>query len=144
MQNDFFSGKCFVSAGFNNLTPGDAFSEATNNGAIVLDVRESALIGAKRLNVPEIIYLPFSRLKENIDQVPADRPVIVADSAGLKSHDAMILLINNGQSNIANLAGGIIEWDRDGLPLAINKREQLSGSCACQLKPRNRVIKNKK
>jgi hypothetical protein len=50
----------------------------------------------------------------------------------------MIFLINKGQSNIANLAGGIIEWDRDGLPLVINKREQLSGSCACQLKPANR------
>ena len=138
MQNDYFSGKCFISAGLNNLTPRDAFSEATNNGAIVLDVRETSLIGAKRFDVPEIIYLPLSRLKENISKVPADRPVIVADTAGLKSHEAIILLINNGYINIANLAGGIIEWDRDGLPLVINKREQLSGSCACQLKPANR------
>lgn len=143
MQKDFFSGKCFISAGFNNLTPRDAFSEATDNGAIVLDVRESALIGAKRFDVPELIYLPFSKLGDNISQIPPDRQVIVADSAGLKSHEAMIILKKNGYNNIANLAGGIVEWDRDGLPLVINKREQLSGSCACQLKPRNRVRKNK-
>ncbi|MCA1757278.1 MAG: rhodanese-like domain-containing protein [Bacteroidales bacterium] len=141
MQEDFFSGKCFLSSGFNNLTPRDALSEAVSKDALILDVREPELIGAKRFDVPELIYLPFSRLNENISQVPADRPVIVADSAGLKSHDAIIMLIENGYKNIANLAGGIIEWERDGLPLSIDKREQLSGSCACQLKPRNRVRK---
>ncbi len=29
-----------------------------------------------------------------------------------------------------------VDWDRDGLPLKTNFEERLSGSCMCQLKPR--------
>jgi hypothetical protein len=34
------------------------------------------------------------------------------------------------------MAGGIVDWERDGLPLKTNIEERLSGSCMCQLKPR--------
>jgi len=43
---------------------------------------------------------------------------------------------NKGFENIANMAGGMVEWERDGLPLKIDKTERLSGSCACMLRKR--------
>ncbi len=30
----------------------------------------------------------------------------------------------------------IVDWERDGLPVKTNPEERLSGSCMCQLKPR--------
>jgi len=70
--------------------------------------------------------------------LPRDIPLIVSDSAGLRSHEAMEFLIKLGYQNIANLAGGIVDWERDGLPLRIDKTEQLDGSCVCQLRPRHK------
>ena len=36
---------------------------------------------------------------------------------------------NKGFIRIANMAGGIVDWERDGLPLKTNIEERLSGSC---------------
>jgi hypothetical protein len=57
----------------------------------------------------------------------------------LRSHEVMEFLLLKGFTNIANLAGGIVEWEQDGLPLKIDITEQLSGSCVCQLRPRNKI-----
>ncbi|PKP32062.1 MAG: hypothetical protein CVT99_06230 [Bacteroidetes bacterium HGW-Bacteroidetes-16] len=47
-----------------------------------------------------------------------------------------------GYEFIANIAGGLVEWERDDLPVKINKSEHLKDSCMCMLRKRN--IKYKK
>jgi rhodanese-related sulfurtransferase len=89
--------------------------------------------------VPEVVYCPLSVLKCHYDSLPDSRPLIVADAAGLRSREAVELLRNRGiTEGIINLAGGLIEWERDGLPLVIDKTERLTGSCMCQLRPRDK------
>lgn len=139
MEDVLFSGKCFQSAGFNNLTPKDAYSVATSNGAVIIDVREDYLTGYKRFKVPQVAYIPISTIEQQYSILPLDIPLILADSTGLRSHEAMTFLAEKGYKNIANLAGGIVEWERDGLPLDTDYKEQLDGSCLCQLKPRNKL-----
>ncbi|HCT29546.1 MAG TPA: sulfurtransferase [Bacteroidales bacterium] len=141
MSSELFSGKCFISSGFLNLTPRDAYDEAINNGAVIVDVREDYLTGYKQFDIPDVFYYPLSVLEEKLNEIRKDVPLIIADSTGLMSHNAMILLGKNGYRNIANLAGGIVEWERDGLPLKTDMMEQLDGSCMCQLKPRNKLKK---
>ncbi len=128
----------FISSGFLNLSARDAYIESTDNKAIILDVRELRLIGHKRFDVPEVINIPISTLPDIYGNLPADIPIIVADTAGLRSHEAMLFLLEREFKNIANLAGGIVEWERDELPIKIDNTEKLSGSCVCQLKPRNK------
>ncbi|RPH31372.1 MAG: rhodanese-like domain-containing protein [Bacteroidales bacterium] len=139
MKGELFSGKCFLSGGFLNLTPRDAYFEAVNCEAVIVDVREDYLTGYKRFKAPLIAYIPLSSLDARLNELPFDIPLIIADSAGLRSHEAMILMIEKGYTNITNLAGGIVEWERDGLPLETDFKEQLDGSCMCQLKPRNKL-----
>jgi 3-mercaptopyruvate sulfurtransferase SseA len=43
---------------------------------------------------------------------------------------------SHGYDNVANMAGGIVDWERDGLPLTTDINNRLSGSCMCQLKAR--------
>jgi rhodanese-related sulfurtransferase len=126
----------FVSAGFLNLTPKEAYMDSTENSAIILDVREESLTGYKNFNVPLVIKMPYSLLPQNYGNLPENVPIIVADSVGLRSHEAMEFLKAKGFLNIANLSGGIVDWERDGLPLKTDKTEQLDGSCVCQLRPR--------
>jgi arsenate reductase len=128
----------FISSGFLNLSASEAYKEATENNAIILDVRELRLTGYKNFDVPKVIHIPNSTLSENYYNLPADIPLIIADSVGLRSHEAMVFLQNKGFTNIANLAGGIVDWERDGLPIRKEITEQLDGSCVCQLKPRHR------
>ncbi len=128
----------FISSGFLNLSASEAYKEATENNAIMIDVREIGLTGYKRFDVQTVIYIPKSILSENYSSLPRDIPLILADSVGLRSHEAMEFLLKKGYKNIANLAGGIVDWERDGLPLKKDITEQLDGSCVCQLRPRHK------
>jgi rhodanese-related sulfurtransferase len=129
----------FVSSGFLNLSAREAYNEAVENNAIILDVRELGLTGYKRFDVPTVINIPNSMLPENYKSLPMDVRIIVADSVGLRSHEAMEFLKYKGFINIANLAGGIVDWEHDGLPLKKDITEQLDGPCVCQLKPRHKI-----
>ena len=136
MEDGFFNGG-FISAGIMNVTPRMAFS-LCQKGAVLIDVREEALSRFKMFGVPEVIYCPFSILEETCDHLPQGKPMIFADATGIHSKEAVKLLTEKGlASRIANLAGGLVEWERDELPLVIDKSEKLSGSCMCQLRPRS-------
>lgn len=136
-----FLCKGFISSGFFNLTPSEAYKEATENGAVIVDVREERLTGYKNFKVPRIMHLPKSCIQTEYLTLPEDLPLIIADSVGLRSHEVMEFLLSKEFKNIANLAGGIVEWEHDGLPLSIDITEQLDGSCTCQLRPRHKIRK---
>lgn len=138
-MSELFYNKGFMSSGFRNLSAREAFEEATEGEAIIVDVREERLTGYKNFNVPRLIHLPKSNIHEEFVNLPRDIPLIIADSVGLRSHEVMEFLISKGFANLANLAGGIVEWEQDGMPLTTDVTEQLSGSCVCQLRPRHKT-----
>ncbi len=133
-----FSNTGFISGDVFNLTPRQAFS-LCQQGALLIDVREETLSRFKMFDVPEVIYCPFSILEETYEHLPEEKALIFADAAGLHSKEAVKLLMGKGLADrIANLAGGLVEWERDEMPLIIDITEKLSGSCMCQLRPRNK------
>ena len=137
MEDTFFSGG-FMSAGIMNVTPHLAFV-LCQKGAVIIDVREESISRFKMFDVPEVIYCPYSILEEIYEHLPEDMAMIFADAAGLHSKEAVKLLMGKGLNDrIANLAGGLVEWERDEMPMIIDKSEKLSGSCMCQLRPRNK------
>ncbi len=141
MNDNASINNTFLSGGIINITPKDAYSMAKDGNAIIVDVREQSFTAYKQFDVPTVIYSPISTLVDNMALIPNDVVVILADSTGIHSHEAFIILKDAGYGNIANLAGGIVEWERDGLPIKVDYMEQLDGSCTCQLKPRNRLKK---
>lgn len=139
-QNNYFFSQGFISSGFLNFTPRESFTEAKEN-AIILDVREEYLTSYKQFGVDRVMMIPFSVLNTRWDEIPRDTGVIIADATGLKSKEAILFLLKKEFRNIANLAGGLVEWERDGLPINKDKYEQLDGGCPCQLKPINKLKK---
>jgi rhodanese-related sulfurtransferase len=109
--------------------------ELLKKGARLVDIREDFEIFLKTFSVEDIIYLPFKKLKEDHSSLPVDVPLIVADSVGLWSKEAVLYLKTKGYENIVSLAGGIADWERDGLPLKNSNGQQLNGPCLCMLKP---------
>jgi rhodanese-related sulfurtransferase len=137
-MEEFFPKTGFISGDILNLTPRQAL-EMCRKGAMLVDVREDFMNRFKMFDVPEIIYCPYSMLDDTYRNLPADKAIIFADAAGLHSKEAVLFMIDKGFGNrVANLAGGLVEWERDELPLIIDKSEKLSGSCMCQLRPRNK------
>jgi len=134
-MNNLFENCGFVSCGILNVSPREAF-ELCGKGAVMVDVREEYLNNFKNFDVPEILFIPISRLMQELSELPQDKYLICTDTVGLRSKEAVVFLKDKGFGKIANMAGGIVDWERDGLPLKTNIEERLSGSCMCQLKPR--------
>lgn len=135
MEHPFFKDIGFESMGLWHLTPPEAL-EACRKGAVLIDVRENYHSFLHTFDVEHLFYCPLSELPEYFERIPADTPVIIADAAGLKSKEAVLILQKKGFLNMANLAGGMLEWNREALPVKSDKTQRLSGSCMCMLKYR--------
>ena len=132
---NFFENAGFNARGVLNLTPGESF-ELCEKGAIIVDVREEYMNAFKMFKVERILYLPYSELDQYFTNLPKDKPLIFADAVGLKSRESVLFMEAHEYENVANLAGGIVDWERDGLPISTDLTSRLSGSCICQLKAR--------
>jgi rhodanese-related sulfurtransferase len=124
----------FISHGVLNLTPGECH-DICKRGAIIIDVREDYLRTFKMFRVKRLFHLPYSRIEQLYNDLPVDIPLIFADTVGLKSREAVLFMNDRGFTNVANMAGGIVDWERDGLPVSSDLSARLTGSCMCQLKP---------
>jgi len=123
-----------------NLGPKESF-ELCGAGAVIVDVRESYLNNFKMFDVENVICLPYSELSDSYSDLPCDKLLIIADAVGLRSRDCVLFLNEHGYENVFNMAGGIVDWERDGLPLTTSINNRLSGSCMCQLKEREKPKK---
>jgi rhodanese-related sulfurtransferase len=132
-----FGKKGFVSGQVFNLSPREAYELCLEN-AVIVDVREDYLNTFKTFDVPDILLLPMSTFKIQYHALPTDIPLIFADSSGIHSREAFLFLKELGWTNIANLAGGLVEWERDGIPIRVDEFERLTGSCMCQLRRRRK------
>ena len=128
----------FTSHGVQNLTPKESY-ELCRKGAVIVDVRESYLNNFKMFNVENVIYLPYSELAGSYSELPGDKLLIFADAVGLRSRDSVLFMNEHDYKNAFNMAGGIVDWERDGLPLTTDVNNRLTGSCMCQLKAREGV-----
>jgi rhodanese-related sulfurtransferase len=121
--------------GIPNLSPVEAFT-FFSQGAILVDLREAYETNFRVFDVAEALYIPWTRFMSSFHTLPRDRPLILADAAGIYCREAARILVKAGYSNLAKLSGGMIDWDAAGLPVRKDTSYELSGQCACKLKTR--------
>ena len=83
--------------------------------AILVDVREPAEIIAMRAE--DAVVLPLSQFARRYRELPTDRPLLIVCRSGERSAMAAGYLIHNGYPQAANVSGGMIAWERAGLPV---------------------------
>lgn len=88
----------------------------TDRPALVIDVRERNEFEAVRLE-SSVVLVPMSRFAERWQELPKDRPLLIMCASGGRSAAATAHLVRNGYGDVANVAGGITEWERSGLPV---------------------------
>jgi len=129
-----FNNLGFVIDGIRHLTARQAY-ECCHNGAVLVDVREEFEVAIKAFGLNGVLHCPFDSFNSIFVTLPREVPLIIADCVGIHSKDAARKLLDNGYTLIANLAGGIMDWERDGLPM--NKDiELMNGQCPCMIKSR--------
>lgn len=136
-MSDLFDDYGIISQGIRNVSPKEAF-ELNRHGALIVDLRDTDFSDFKAFDVQGVTRIPFSQIKESCHRLPTDRSLILADSSGLKSKEAVKFLQEKNFQRVANMSGGFVEWERDGMPVKTDVDQRLSGSCACQLKPREK------
>jgi rhodanese-related sulfurtransferase len=103
----------------------------------MLDVRPDFEL-TKLMNIEHILYYPYDEIRDHYQDLPRDTWLILADAVGLRSKEIAFFLKEKGFNNILHLAGGVVEWERDGLAVTLDKSRRLSGSCMCQLRRREK------
>ena len=76
--------------------------------AVRLDVRtpDEFALGA----IPGFRNLPLDSLREHLDELPRDRPVVVTCAVGLRGYLAARILVQRGFKEVYNLSGGYRTW----------------------------------
>jgi len=77
-------------------------------GYFIVDVRPPAMHAAGC--VEGAINIPLAQLRSRLDEIPADRPVLVHCQVGQTSYNAARILMNLGRANVVNLAGGYASY----------------------------------
>jgi rhodanese-related sulfurtransferase len=61
--------------------------------------------------------VPLSELATRADEFKRDHPVVTVCRSGARSAQATVLLQNSGFTDVANLAGGMLRWRAEALPV---------------------------
>jgi len=130
-MKNIFEGKGNTIINLKHLSASEAY-ECCKLGAILIDVREEFMSHIKTFDVPEILIYPLRTFKEDISHLPKERYLLFADATGVKSRPAMEFAYQQGFTTIANLAGGLVEWERDGLPTLTYQKLIVSGKNKCE------------
>ena len=84
----------------------------------VLDVRQRDELDERLGRIAGAQHVPLNELKERLEEIPKDRPVISVCHAGMRSGQATVILRQAGFPRVANLRGGMLLWQQLGLPVA--------------------------
>ena len=73
----------------------------------LIDVREPFEYEVSNLNG---VNIPLAGVLIESDKISKDKPVIIQCRSGKRSAQAVMLLEQQGYTNLANLQGGILAW----------------------------------
>jgi rhodanese-related sulfurtransferase len=62
--------------------------------------------------------VPLDQLRDRLEEIPKDRPVVTVCQSGKRSGMAAMILQKAGWTEVANIHGGLLEWHKHALPLA--------------------------
>lgn len=86
-------------------------------GAVLVDLRESVDAKALAFDVPGLIHLPMSQLRQRWRELPRDLELILACQTGEQSATASLFLRQQGHTRLSPMRGGILLWMQKGYPV---------------------------
>lgn len=90
---------------------------STDAAPQVIDVREAPEFTDALGHLHGARLLPLSTLVERSAELDRTRPLVAVCRSGARSAQATLLLQKQGFAQVANLAGGLLRWRAEGLPV---------------------------
>ena len=67
--------------------------------------------------IPRFINIPVDELREHLDELPKEKPIVVTCAVGLRGYLAYRILVQNGFKHVRNLSGGYKTWSVATAPI---------------------------
>ena len=83
----------------------------------ILDVRTAVETEEESTRIMGAQMIPINELRERIDEVPQNNPVVTLCRSGKRSVLAFNILRQAGWQKVANISGGLLRWNEEGLPV---------------------------
>ncbi len=104
----------------------DQLSDAIDNGAFVIDVREADEYDQG--HITGAVNIPMRTIAQNVDEIPTDQPVVVYCASGHRAAMSLAALQTMGLNGSRSFPGGYGAWESAGAEVEIGSvaPEQLS------------------
>lgn len=98
------------------IQPAELYERLQNDDSLtVIDVRSANEYAGGHIAGARLLPLPNIRQRSN--ELPSDQPIVCVCRSGARSQAACEQLAAVGFENTINLTGGMIGWQRAGLPI---------------------------
>ena len=91
-------------------------AQKRDQGVFILDVREPS--EWTQVHIPGATLIPLGQLPNRLNEVPNDREVVVVCHSGNRSATGRDILLKANFSKVTSMAGGMTQWQTQGLPTA--------------------------
>ena len=81
-------------------------------------------------SIPGFVNIPLDELREHLDELPHERPVVVSCAVGLRGYLASRILTQHGFTDVRNLSGGYTTWRTATAPVP-EPHDEGSSPCGC-------------
>ena len=94
-----------------------AVKQQSGENVFVLDVREPEEFKAG--HIEGAVNIPIRTLAQNLNKLPADKatPIAIVCKSGIRAAYATMTLKLLGYSNVKDVVGGMLAWEKEGLPV---------------------------
>jgi rhodanese-related sulfurtransferase len=89
---------------------------AHRNDVHILDVRTQHETTEERTRIKHAQLIPIDELHTRISEVPKDKPIMTLCRSGKRSVLAFTILRAAAWDRVANIQGGLLRWQAEGLP----------------------------
>lgn len=100
-----------------NLEISPQWVAAHRDEVCILDVRTRYETDEETARIRNALMIPIDELRDRLDEVPKDKPVMTICRSGKRSVLAFDILRQAGWQQVANIKGGLLRWHAEGLPV---------------------------
>lgn len=90
------------------VTPAELDGLLAEDAVVLIDIRNPGEVELGR--IPGSVHIPLAQLRNRLDMLPTDKPIVVHCAGGWRSSVAASLLRAHDFDNVSDLAGGYNAW----------------------------------
>jgi rhodanese-related sulfurtransferase len=97
------------------VSPREVYERRTDEKALIIDVRTPAEFKQERIE--QAVNKPLDSIEKWVNELPKDKTIYFVCRSGSRSGIAQRITAQRGYTDAYNMAGGMIAWRREGLPV---------------------------